>query len=240
MKTVRASEHLKALQADCLAFREDAYTVLKYDDPQKSLHICRVELKPCTTDIPIAIGEYAYALRSALDHLAWQLGLLSGRTPSRSSAFPIHATDSVRDRERFMRATWDIPCAAVDVIKALQPYQRGKAFKTHPLWQLNKLCNIDKHMTISFAHTEIIVDTAGPPVDLLRREGDYGVELAVALALKDKVEFKPKPPKLVFGRPIESPGPEFMLSEEEVAEIHRFVSDEALPLFARFFDGRMT
>lgn len=235
MKTLRAAEHLKKLQADCKRFRKDPYTITKEDQPERGRQIVRVELKRATTDIPIGIGEFAYQLRSALDQLAWQLGLLSGKRPPNNSAFPIHTDEGPRSIEQFRCATARIPIEAVEIIRSLQPYKRGNDFKAHPLWQLNKLCNLDKHATVAFSHTNVIVGSSGPPIDLLWRDVDQAVEFAVPMAFKDQVQFEPKEPDLVFGRPIEAPGAEFFLSESDIAEIHRFVGEDVLPKFVRFF-----
>src|SRR5258708_25252666 len=113
MKAERAAAHLKTLQTYLRAFAAKPYTVLEKDDEERQLYIVRIRLNGMEDVLPISVGEYAHSLRSALDQLVWQLGLLSGRTPSRSSAFPLHSTDSVKDRERFMRVTWDVPFEAV-------------------------------------------------------------------------------------------------------------------------------
>ena len=144
MKVKRAAAHLKELQTICTRFKTNPYTISEKDDEKRGLQIITISLRQMPPDVPILVGEYVHSLRSALDHLAWQLGLLSGRTPSRSSCFPIHSSDSTKDRERFMLATWDISCEAVEVIKAFQPYLRGNAMKSDPLWQLNKLANLGR------------------------------------------------------------------------------------------------
>jgi hypothetical protein len=238
MKTERAETHLKQLQEVLAGFLANPYTDTEPDDEKRGLHIVRIALNTAPKTVPTLIGDYAYNLRSALDQLAWQLSLLSGRTPSRSSSFPIHTGDTTKDRERFMRCTWDIPCEAIEAIKLLQPYQRGKAFKSHPLWQLNKLCNLDKHATIGYSCTEakFRFHTRGVPEPPVVPDYDTGVtQVLIPLVHQDDVKVELLPPEPVFGKPIEAPGATFELSQEQVAEIHRFIKNEVLDRFDRFF-----
>ena len=107
MKGERAGEHLKELQHQLQLFLGNPYVVTDRDDHEHALYRMFIRLNAAPRSIPILIGEYAYSLRSALDNLAWQLGLLSGRNPSRSSAFPINSSDTSEDRERFLRMTVD-------------------------------------------------------------------------------------------------------------------------------------
>lgn len=240
MKTSRAGEHLKFVNDEWARFQQSQpYTITEHDDLEKGLHVVRVKLNNTNPDIPIAVGEFAYALRSALDQLVWQLAILSGRQPGNKSAFPIQSSDAAIDRKRFMYAMWNVPCEAAAIIKDLQPYTRGKGFKSHPLWQLNKLCNLDKHATISVSHTLVSLKTSGPPSDLWQRQHGTPTEsytdVAYAIALKGQVRVEPQPPVLILGKPLESPGPEFTLSIDALAEIHGFVRDNVLPQFERFF-----
>jgi hypothetical protein len=242
MKTNRAAEHLKRLLSLVGEFRRDgAFTTTAFDFVEPSgreLHVFRIVLNPCSPEVPLAIGEFAYSLRSALDQLAWQLALLSGRMPSRDTAFPIHSTEDSGSEKRFTQLTRDIPAEAIEVIRSLQPYNLANSFREHPLWQLNQLCNLDKHCTMAVNSTSIDVDT-GPPgeptIDIYERELENGKELAVRREFKDQVYFRPKMPEMLFGRPIDEPGPEFEIRESDLIEMHRFVRENVIPSFYRFF-----
>lgn len=241
MKAQRAAAHLKELHSHLDAFRANPYTISEQDDLERGVRIFSIALNRMTPHIPVLIGEYAYTLRSALDHLAWQLSLLSGRTPRRSTSFPIHAGDGIKDRERFMRSTWDIPCEPLDIIKSLQPHLRGKGMKKDPLWQLNKLCNLDKHVTVGYGHTVLRftfyyahgADTTQPPYEVGKDASPCRV--FIPLARVTEVKIKPEPPDLIFGKPIDAPGADFELSEADIKEIHRFVRYDVFPRFAKFF-----
>lgn len=240
MKTDRAGEHLKRLQEVLTKYRaSDPYTITKYDQPEKARHIVRITMNPAPHEIPLSIGEFSYCLRSSLDQLAWQLALRSGRTPSKDTAFPIHRDRDARSEERFRRLTWDMPCDAVQVIRTLQPYERGTDFNVHPLWRLNQLCNLDKHCTMAVASDSVNIHSSGPPINAGRRDFDdgivCGVEFAIPLALKDEVNFKPEVAETIFGRPIDEPGEPFEVTESQIADIYRFVRDEVIPAFYAFF-----
>lgn len=242
MKTDRAGEQLKFVNDEWARFQKgEPYAITEHDDPENGLHVVRVKLNSGDPRIPIAIGEFAYALRSALDQLVWQLALLSGRQPGNKSTFPIQSSDGKLDRRRFMNATWNVPCEAVSIIKDLQPYTRRNGFKAHPLWQLNKLCNLDKHATISISHTLVNIKTSGPPAPIsIRQFGDARktyTDVAYPIELKGQVRIEPEPPIMILGKPLEAPGPEFTLSAKALGQIHHFVRYEVLPQFERFFPG---
>lgn len=239
-KTRRARHHLDQLQRYADRYRKDPYTVTKEDNNQFGVEITRISLKKLDLMLAISVGEYVHSLRSALDHLAWQLGLLSGRTHSRASAFPLHAHDTTKDRERFMRATWNIPCEAVEIIKTLQPYNRGKDMKSDPLWQLNKLDNLDKHVTVGSSHTVIQFKVLADGLRWRSLDDSQEIEVVIPLADKHIPHYELLPPELVFGKPIENPGPDFWLSEAELAAIHSYIHDDVLPRFAQFFPGCQT
>lgn len=103
----------------------------------------------------VLIGEALHNIRSALDHLAWQL-VITGSDPSprRPSdvQFPIYDTSTKFDRNVDRR----LPGVIDDyrtLIKGLQPYERGKLpeFQRYgaPLGRLARLSNRDKHQVVT-------------------------------------------------------------------------------------------
>jgi len=90
MKLGRAFEHLDQLKREVALFiQSKPYTERRYDDVQKLRHIISVEQNITPDPIGILLGEFAYCVRSSLDHLAWQLALLTTDKPGRLTAFPI-------------------------------------------------------------------------------------------------------------------------------------------------------
>jgi hypothetical protein len=91
------------------------------------------------------LGDCIHNLRSALDHFAWQCGLLKG-TPNRECQFPIFS-----DEDQFLQSgmgmlhSVKVP-EAVDLIKSVQPYKKIAAVRAGTGLSLIKtLSNIDKH-----------------------------------------------------------------------------------------------
>ena len=101
----------------------------------------------------IRAGEVLYNLRSALDHLVWQLVLANGHEPTRDTQFPIlnegeewtsrtvkclkGVSDESRKRVQFLQPF--NPFLQLPVDGALRPID-ADVFRT-----LRDLCNVDKH-----------------------------------------------------------------------------------------------
>ena len=109
-------------------------------------------------DVPIEwsirVGEVLYNLRSALDHLVWQLVLANGREPTRDNQFPILNEEEEWTHSRTVKILKGISDENSKRIRSLQPFNAPlglraegslRGFDAHPLRTLNDLCNIDKH-----------------------------------------------------------------------------------------------
>ncbi len=97
------------------------------------------------------IGEIAHNLRSALNHLTWQLAILnlgSSQSPRRETAFPICTEPDDWLTKGTKKMVRDISPWHRAMIKARQPYQGINKDDTGPfaplVW-LNVLSNLDKH-----------------------------------------------------------------------------------------------
>jgi hypothetical protein len=156
-KIARARGHLDFLKADFARFAGgQPYTILKQLDAQTgdtTVVYDPVPLPPCW---PLIIGEFLYNLRSALDHLVYDL-----QGPIEKSEFPIFL-----ERHKFflpgkkgeystvsgMYKIRGIQQARVQrFIELVQPYngpKHGVAPEFHALWGLHRLNNIDKHRTL--------------------------------------------------------------------------------------------
>lgn len=108
--------------------------------------------------IGILIGECLHNLRSALDHLVWQLAIQNGNRPDDKSEFPIfldpgkfskRKKDGDPDPQSGLRKMQNCSAQARTLIEQFQPFNRPAGqFELHPLWLLQKLNNVDKHQTI--------------------------------------------------------------------------------------------
>lgn len=166
LKRKRAWEQLNALDAEIRAF-------LDKDDPRpydvevkfdSDTGIVTISVKVVTPPNPmwsIRIGEILHNLRSSLDHLAFELYVLSNRkqTPKREEKiqFPIYWDAKgfdKRGREQYLK---NIRSDAVDLIRAEQPFSvaeggTGEGAKS-PLWHLKELNEWDKHRTLHLTGT---------------------------------------------------------------------------------------
>jgi len=239
MKINRAHKHLKELDAAYVAHCTQPYaSITHHDDRVNQRYIIRVEMRPLIEDIPLALGDTIYALRSGLDQLAWQLALLTTRKPSRDTMFPIFSEDTPRNQELIRKRVWDLPCEAVSIIKDLQPYKRGAAYRDDPLWQLNEMSNIDKHRIPAGRSNN--AEVFAVPLGWVESRFDNYFEISWPLSLKDSVVFEPKPSELVFGDAIANDTEDTIpleLTRSDLAEIYRYVREDVAPRFMRFFPG---
>ena len=155
-KIDRASGQIATLGAeiDELCAKIERSIVHEVDsDAKEQRWIYRDETPVVPIEWSIRAGETLYNLRSALDHLVWQLVLANGQKPTRVNQFPIcdeeaawtnYCTDSLRGVAEIHKG----------MIRCLQPFN---AFLQLPIYDqhqpcnaqvfrtLHDLCNVDKH-----------------------------------------------------------------------------------------------
>lgn len=153
LKTERAKKHLNDLEIEIGAFvNSNPYEVRGERNPQTGQPFYYVA--SVARDIPIRValiaGDVIQNLRSALDHLAWNImevgeaDLAAPLTYSerKQISFPITDTDSPTEYEvSRKRKVKGMRNDAVRVIDGFKPYKGGN----DTLWILNQLNNIDKH-----------------------------------------------------------------------------------------------
>ena len=155
-KIDRARECLQTLEADMAAFCEYQRRRTIFEIEQGWASIVGENIPKAPISYSIRVGEIAYNLRSALDHLVSQLVINNGRRPSYRTEFPIY-----RDRDQYEKAAETrlkgVSQLHKDLIQLLQPLHRDGAVGAH-LWMLHSICNIDKHR-----HLNIVAlhETAG-------------------------------------------------------------------------------
>ena len=105
----------------------------------------------------VILGEILYNLRSALDHLVWQLVVANGQTAGHHNAFPI--VNSERAWQKATKRLEGVTSEVKEKIRCLQPYTGGLnlPFDVRNFWKLHSLCNIDKHRHLNI----VIVGTSG-------------------------------------------------------------------------------
>ncbi len=232
-----AYEHLKTLDKEINTFctPPNACSITREDDPENNLHILRMTLGDLS-DLALIVGDAFYNMRASLDQLVWSLASLSGIP--KGTQFPILEVLTKKTSDRFCSQTAGVPEEAICEIKFLQPYNRGAAYKLHPLWRLHEMCNLDKHRRIPVDRQEVIAyfpaltaaDFASGLVT--QSTSDDGHVMTVPLALKRKLDFDPTVTiKIKFGGDISG----ISESPHGIAEIYAFIAKDVFPRFTRFF-----
>jgi hypothetical protein len=146
LKIKRADKHIAELQTAILAFKAtDPHEVTAKRDPQTRKPIYYVhKADPVPEDIALIAGDVIQNLRSAVDHLAYQLVLAAGNTPDIATSFPIFDTSDKYESGKNGKVKGMDP-VAIKAIDAVEPYKGGKG---DILWRLHRLNNIDKHRLI--------------------------------------------------------------------------------------------
>jgi hypothetical protein len=236
LKTSRALEHLEALGAELQGFYDaKPYTITRFDDTLSGRHVVRVQMKDVSDRTAILAGDAVHNLRCALDHAVFSLAVYAtGAIPGTRIQWPVLETPNDKTLKQ---QTSGIPVEAVAIIESLQPYHvgPGDAFKNSLLCQLHKLDIIDKHRRVAIGlhgltcHFPDAVDPRS--WDIQRRELPDGFEIGlppVAASLKMIPDLSPG---VLFGDEAEG----VTLDLEQLRGLYRFVRDEVLPRFARFF-----
>ena len=164
LKIERARYHLKSLGHETRVFTEsDPYRTVIELDPETRHQIVRIRLRQPEHRIPLRLGLIAgdaiHCLRSALDHLAWQLAVI-GDGPDRSTQFPLF-DDAKEYRGKEHRLLHGVAKGHRARIEALQPYHvkqlvdAGKLLERGDprlvnvaLMAIGRLDNVDKHRLI--------------------------------------------------------------------------------------------
>lgn len=232
-KVGRARQHLDILKHETdIVARKNPCKAVSEDDPKTGHVVLRVRLPNGPFQIPsrlgLIAGDAVHNLRSALDHLAYQLAK-AGTGATRTTQFPLmEDPDDYRDREGRLLA--GIVERHRTVIKSLQPYHarqppqswidsgvvdlRDPLAMNLSLLLIGRLDNIDKHRGLlpgtalaPFVQPQfegVIRATGTYPSEAVRMED--GAELYRITELERKpgaeVKVKTKPSiTITFGNP---------------------------------------
>jgi hypothetical protein len=228
-----AKKHLDTLDADLLAFHNsNPCRVFTRDDIENQRYILRIELKDVPDHIPLRCGDAFYCMRSCLDQLVWRLASLRVEVPGRTQFPTIESWDRDNGSARFIASLPDVPDEAIAIIRDLQPANRTTPPQDHLLWQLNAMCNLDKHRKIPAQGSRVAVQLPTPPGTFVHEEFRNNTILSVPLAEKAKLDMHPEVGfQVVFG----DAAARVLIGPEEIREIYQFISDGILPKFTRFF-----
>lgn len=164
-KVARAADDLNALNAKIKSFIEgDFHRIIQ--PATETLHMDgewnTIRWNGLSDPDPmwgVDLGGIVHNLRSALDHLAWNLVTVGSSKPSKDTVFPICQSEvdwneAVRQRRRSDDRPSPIPGlfpAALAIVEDAQPYKAGRKAERHPLMRLLRLSNIDKHRNLHLA-----------------------------------------------------------------------------------------
>ncbi|HUF54607.1 MAG TPA: hypothetical protein VMR52_12665 [Dehalococcoidia bacterium] len=160
-KLDRAKEHLAAFNDEFDAFLAlPPYRVVPHPPspplevgedyvpsfPNLSIGIFRINHEP-PMHLNLILGDYIHNVRSALDHLFWQLCLLEDPDTDEFGQFPIFARTDDGSMGRLKGTLKRVHPDAAITLKGMQPHNRRDGFRYAKLWQLARLDNVDKHVT---------------------------------------------------------------------------------------------
>ena len=155
-KLGRAKEHLTTLRTEFdIWAQQQADTIgfyIERDGPWYTIITKPLNQPPIR--FSIIAGDIIHNLRSALDHLVWQLVLRDGQKPSRTNEFPIYESEELFSKEVKFRKKPErsvlngitIDGDAWTIIEKAQPYNSPP--HTSPIGVIGQLSNVDKHRTI--------------------------------------------------------------------------------------------
>jgi len=154
-KVDHALEHLNSLDADLAgAVGGQAYAIGGHYKPESA----EIDLYALGVEFPVLewgvrIGDCLHNLRSALDHITWQLALDHlGREPTDDEAreiqFPLEVKCASFQSAKVRR---HISAAHIPMLDQFQPYHAGNDAARHRLAILHRLSNIDKHRVVHAA-----------------------------------------------------------------------------------------
>lgn len=147
LKIVRAYEHLKLLNDKvdgALALQPNAVIGKVESDTGDKVYRAQITWQP-PREWGLILGDCVHNLRSALDHMVWDLVLLNGGTPGTDTEFPIYLDGTQYGlQHEAARKLGGVSPQAAEIIEQAQPNNAP----THPLWLLRELDIVDKHRTI--------------------------------------------------------------------------------------------
>lgn len=171
---------MNALDTEAVALlAHDPYGSRGEYDPEEQQWIVRADaVQRPSLRFATIVGDVLHALRSALDHLVYEMARLNTGRPVPMTEFPIFA--SIEDYRRVRRQRRGHPWALRDVsrrhraaIQRLQPYHRRDEACIDELFTLARLSNQDKHRLLHFA-LPMQFDVHAVRVDVVRDIGAIG------------------------------------------------------------------
>lgn len=146
LKVERAKKHIADLERELHAFFDrNPYKIGEMLRPEISHYRLYIEsIEPMPDIFALLLGDAIHNLRTALDHLAWQLVQAGGGTPDKDTYFPIYIDPNGSRKYTSAIGKGEMnkmPLGAQKALEAMQPYKTGD----NTLWQIHQLDIVDKH-----------------------------------------------------------------------------------------------
>lgn len=235
LKAERAGKHLDELESEIEAFfDEHPYEYFKTLNPQNlDNYLYRFPPQPIPPQsIGPILGDIVHNLRSALDHIAWQLALLTTEQPYRRTAFPIFVDTSEDSVRHFQRLVQHVHADAIPIIEAVQPYHHPKGLeKFHFLWVLHSLWNADKHRLLTTVPHRISAPVFSGQGGSSRRLDDGTSLIDVPKSADPNVNLDPYIKRQIV---FEIPGTGYRAEIERIRLMYHYIAHEVIPFFARY------
>ena len=174
-RLARAAKHLDDFDREVRAFLEATeFELISYEEPGSGDRLYFAGTSPTPPlDLGLIVGDYIHNLRSALDHAICELSLVTDPSSAcTKTAFPVCSTEHCW-RTALGRELALVSAQAQYQIHLIQPLNwRDRApygHRTHPMWELNELWNLDKHRSLHLVHW------ASSRYTFLEIDGDDGV-----------------------------------------------------------------
>jgi hypothetical protein len=157
LKLDRAQMHLDEIARMLSLIKYGECRIIPEYNQDRDLIVQRIHITPKPKpELGVVVGDCLFAIRSALDHLVWQLVICNGQSPTKDNMFPITsdwdkfdtAARVIKGRKRLM----GVSATAFALIESLQPYHAGN----EALERLDTLHNADKHQTLNL--TTVVAD----------------------------------------------------------------------------------
>ncbi len=167
LKIQRANKHIFDLKSEIARFfATDPYRRAIKDDPQTGERVCYLSVcDPVPLSVSIVAGDAISNIRSALDHLAYQLVRVGTGKPGPfpEVSFPIVDAPSKLEsaiKGKVKGARKD----AIEAIRTVKPYKGGN----DTLWYLHKLNIIDKHRLLVAAGSNAFRNMSPKDLEMMR------------------------------------------------------------------------
>ncbi len=155
LKLDRAEEHFSAVVAFLGGFSIGQVELIAEENKNTHTGFLRVHLPKPPDQLSLMVADFLYNIRSALDHLVWQLVLANPpNIPNGKTAFPICSSPKNFEDAKKRKRLDGVSDPAKALIETFQPYPgRQQTLRT-----LSTLHETDKHQTFNLV-TAVASDT---------------------------------------------------------------------------------